>query len=152
MEEILQLREYLLEARYDEALLLIDELEEMAKDDKITRIGSYAVVLLMHLVKQEIEQRTTCSWDLSITEALDRIHDSNARRKAHGVYLKTTELRETLEAKFGHALRRAAAEIHDGKFTAKELAHLINKPLIIDKALDLILTYEPDVSADKGEE
>lgn len=149
MEEIMQLKEYLLEARYDEALLLIDELEEMAKDDKITRISSYAVVLLMHLIKQEVEQRTTRSWDLSIAEALDRIHDSNARRKAHGVYLKTPELRETLETKFGHALRRAAAEIHDGKFTAKELAHVVNKTLITDKALDLILSYEPDESAEE---
>lgn len=148
MEEILQLKEYLLEARYDEALLLVDELEEMAKDDKITRIGSYAVVLMMHLIKQEVEQKTTRSWDLSILEALDRIHDSNSRRKAHGIYLKAPELRETLEAKFSHALRRASAEIHEGKFTVRELVHLVNKAGIVEKALHLILTYQPDELAD----
>ncbi|MFY7997340.1 MAG: DUF29 family protein [Candidatus Kapaibacteriota bacterium] len=147
MDEILQLREYLVEARYDEALLLIDEMEEMAKDDKITRIGSYAVVLLVHLIKQEVEQRTTRSWDVSIAEALDRIHDSNARRKAHGVYLKAPELQAIMEAKFGHALRRAASEIHDGKFTAKELVRLVDKVPLIGKALHLILTYQPDESA-----
>ena len=144
MEEILQLKEYLLEARYDEALLLIDELEEMVKDDKITRIGSYAVILIMHIVKQEVEQRTTRSWDLSIAEAVDRIHDSNSRRKSRGVYLQESELRESLESKFHHALRRAAAEIHEGKFTAKELAHLVQEQAIIDKALHLILTYNPN--------
>lgn len=144
MDEILQLKQYLLEARYDEALMLADELEEMAKDDKITRISSFAVILMMHLVKQEVEQRTTRSWDLSIAEAVDRIYDSNSRRKSHGSYLQESELRETLEAKFHHALRRAAAEIHEGKFTAKELVRIVQRQAIIDKALHLILTYNPN--------
>jgi hypothetical protein len=44
-------------------------------------------------------------------------------------------------------LRRAASEIHDGKFTAKELVRLVDKVPLIGKALHLILTYQPDESA-----
>ncbi len=144
MEELLQLKEYLTGARYDEAMMLVEELEEMAKDDKITRIGSYGVILLMHLAKQDVEQRTTRSWDLSIDEALDKIHDSNARRKAKGTYLNTLELREMLEAKFYHALKRASAEIYGGQYSAKELAQLVDKDVLVEKALYLILTYQPE--------
>ena len=64
MEELLTLRELLIKGDMSGALAIVDELEEMSRDDKINNIRSYAVVLLMHLIKQQAENRTTRSWDL----------------------------------------------------------------------------------------
>ena len=57
MEELWELRKNIEEQRYPEALLLIGELEEMSKDDKLNKIYSYAVILLLHLIKQKAEHR-----------------------------------------------------------------------------------------------
>ncbi len=44
----------------------------MSKEDKIHKIRSYAIILLIHLIKQEAEQRTTRSWDCSIYSAREQ--------------------------------------------------------------------------------
>jgi len=41
MEELTTLRSYIEAKRYDEALALIAEMEEMSLDDKINKIGSF---------------------------------------------------------------------------------------------------------------
>lgn len=64
MEELLTLRELLIKGDMTGALAIVDELEEMSRDDKINNIRSYAVILLMHLIKQKAENRTTKSWEL----------------------------------------------------------------------------------------
>ena len=38
MEELYELRTYIETGKYQEALLLLDEMEEMSRDDKINRI------------------------------------------------------------------------------------------------------------------
>lgn len=53
MEELLELRELVVSGNLKAALSLIDELEEMSKEDKINKIYSYCVVLLVHLIKQQ---------------------------------------------------------------------------------------------------
>ena len=40
MEELLELRRSIDERRYVDALLIVDELEEMSRDDKINRMDS----------------------------------------------------------------------------------------------------------------
>ncbi|MCL6752972.1 hypothetical protein KBT16_19155 [Nostoc sp. CCCryo 231-06] len=49
MEELLELRQLLEQGKIHEALLLVDELEEMSLGDKINKIDSYGVILLIHL-------------------------------------------------------------------------------------------------------
>ena len=43
----------------------MEDLEEMGRKSIIKTIRSYAVILLLHLIKQQAEKRTTCSWDVS---------------------------------------------------------------------------------------
>jgi len=59
MEELAELRNYIQSERY--ALLLIDELEEMSQEDKLNKIHSHAIILLLHLIKQHAEQRSSRS-------------------------------------------------------------------------------------------
>jgi hypothetical protein len=82
MEELLELKGFLLSGNIHDALLLVEEMTEMSKDDKINKISSYAKILLLHLIKRSAEQRTTRSWELSIKDAVNEIQTTNQRRKA----------------------------------------------------------------------
>jgi hypothetical protein len=138
MDEILELRQCIEEGRYDDALLIIDEMEEMAKDDKLNKIYSYAVVLLIHLIKQHAEQRTTRSWDISIRNASEDILRVNKRRKADGNYATGDDLREILSDAFPQALRRASQEAFEGRYDEAQLATMIDQKRLLDEAFTLI--------------
>lgn len=58
MEELLELRQLLKQGKIHEALLLVDELEEMSLSDKINKIDSYGVILLIHLQQIAINRAT----------------------------------------------------------------------------------------------
>ena len=138
MEELLTLRQHLEHQRYDEALLLISEMEEMSRDDKLNRIGSFAIILLLHLIKQAAEKRTTRSWDVSIRNAIWEIGRINKRRKAGGYYLDDADLKETLAEAFPVALAKASLEAYEGQYREEELQHMIDQEAILQKAYVLI--------------
>jgi hypothetical protein len=94
MEELDELRQAIEAGDYDQALAILDELDAISRDDKITKMMSYMRVLLVHLIKQVAEQRSTRSWEDSITESLDRTVILNKRRKAGGYYLDDATLAE----------------------------------------------------------
>ncbi len=84
MEELFELKDLLLAGNINDALLLVNELTEMSKDDKLNKIFSFSIVLLLHLIKQQAEKRSTRSWEVSIRNAVRQIKRSNKRRKAGG--------------------------------------------------------------------
>jgi len=64
MEELFELRTCLEQRRYTDAMALLGEMEEMSKDDKINKISSFTVVLLLHLIKKRathLSRDTSCS-------------------------------------------------------------------------------------------
>lgn len=138
MEELLDLRQLLEQGKINEALLLVDELEEMSLSDKINKIDSYGVILLIHLIKQKAENRSTRSWEVSIENAVREINKINKRRKSGGVYLTPTELQEILEQGYQVAIKRAALEAFEGRYEAEELAAMVNEEEMINQALQLI--------------
>lgn len=138
MEELLMLRQYIEQQRYAEALALIGEMEEMSREDKLNKIYSYAILLLLHLIKQNAENRTTRSWEYSIRNAAREILRINKRRKAGGTYAISEELKEILEEAYQSALERAALEAFEGQYSDEKLAGMIDKEAILAKALALI--------------
>ena len=140
MEEILELKELLLKGDIKASLAIVEELEEMSKDDKINNISSYSIILLLHLIKQQAENRTSRSWDVSIRNSVREIQRKNKRRKAGGYYLTTEELRSALEEAYPEAIDRASLEVEEGRYETEELEKLVNKGEMIDRALSLILT------------
>jgi len=139
MEELCTLKELLLKGDIKGSLALVEELEEMSRDDKINNIRSYAVILLLHLIKQQAEKRTTRSWEVYIRNSVREIQRKNKRRKAGGYYLTTEELVETLEEAYLNALDEASLEVEEGRYEPEELEKLINKEEILNHALALIL-------------
>jgi len=138
MEELDELRQAIEAGDYDQALAILDELDAMSRDDKITKTMSYMRVLLVHLIKQVAEQRSTRSWEDSITESLDRIIMLNKRRKAGGYYLDDATLAEALAETYPSALRRAAREAFEGTYTAEQLTAMIDREALLKDALQRI--------------
>jgi hypothetical protein len=143
MEELEALRKMVEDHDYSAALTLIDEMDEMAKDDKIVKVKAYIKILLIHLIKQAAENRSTRSWERSIENSLDGIFESNKRQKASGFYLVSQDLTDAINERFNKALKDAAEEAFGGAYPAKVLAEMIDAEAIKKEALDLILNYEP---------
>ena len=138
MEELTELRKSIEEQNYSKALRIVDELEEMTLEDKLNKIYSYMVVLLLHLIKQEAENKLTRSWELSIANSVKQINRTNKRRKAGGYYAKQQDLEEIIEDAFEIALKGAALEAFGGSYSQEELLDLIDPNNIKNKALSLI--------------
>jgi lipopolysaccharide biosynthesis regulator YciM len=134
MDELLELKQKIIDRQWDEALAIATELEEMSKDDKINSISSFCVILLMHIIKQEAEQRTTKSWDVSIKNCVAEIKKRNKRRKSGGTYLTVQELTEILEESYELALLRASLEAFEGRFDTDYLEEIVDRNLVLDKA------------------
>lgn len=142
MEEILTLKNLLLQGDFQGALTIVEELEEMSRNDIIKTIRSYAVIVLIHLIKQQAENRSTRSWEVSIRNSVREIQRENKRRKSGGYYLTKEELLETLEEAYLNAIDEASLEVKEGLYEPEELEKLVNKKEIIHHALNLILPGE----------
>ncbi len=142
MDELMMLRKMVEEHDYEGALAIIGDLDEMAKDDKINKIESYLVVLLIHLVKQNAEQRTTKSWNRSIDNSLAGIAKSNKQRNAGGHYMRDDEFPALIDEMFALSVRNASYEAFEAIYSADQLADMINADQIKQDAFDRILSYK----------
>ncbi len=69
-QELIDLRNSILEERYQDALAIVDELEGMSKQAILRNIESFLVRMLIHLIKNQVESRLTNSWVASISDAV----------------------------------------------------------------------------------
>ena len=138
MNELQELREKIEKQDYQGALLIVNELEEMSVEDKLNKIYSYMVILLVHLIKQEAENRTTSSWNRSIYNSIKYINKTNKRRRSGGYYASDEVLNEIIEEAYEHALSEASFEAFEGKMSPTELEKKVNLEKIKQKAFTLI--------------
>ena len=143
MEELLELKALLLKGDIKGSLAIVEELEDMSKNGIISTIRGYAVILLLHLIKQQAENRTTRSWDVSIRNSVREIQRQNKRRKAAGYYLSDEELTETLNDAYLNALDAASLEVELGRYQSEEIEAIIDKNKLISDAFLLIKTFSP---------
>jgi len=139
MEELFELRACIEEGRYTDAIVLLGEMEEMSRDDKINNIGSFLEILLLNLIKQYAEKRTTRSWEASIFNSVHQINKINRRRKSGGYYLTAEEIREAIEESYPAALKHAALEAFEGILDDAELAGKVDEAQIKEDALNLLM-------------
>jgi hypothetical protein len=139
MEELLELRACLEQHRYADALNLVAEMEEMSREDKINKIGSFIKIMLLHLIKRHAEKRSTRSWDLSIDNALHEIQKTNQRRKARGCYVSHDEVKQLISENYPYALRYAAFEAFGGRYEATELEGMFVPDVVQQEAYQLLV-------------
>jgi hypothetical protein len=143
MEELLELHDAITEHRYDDALAIVEEMTAMAKKDIIDKLSSLVEILLIHLIKCQVEQRTTHSWTTSIIAALAAIKRYNARDTRKGVYLEKNGFQEQIDEVWSLALRKASLEAFGGKYSPREFAQLVDAEAVKAQALDYILNGYP---------
>ena len=135
MEELETLRRYIASGYLNGALAVLDEMEAMSQEDKINRVRSYLVVLLMHLIKESIEQRTTRSWQNSIRLALHQIEHHNKRRKAGGYYVPAEDMPQLVAEAMETAIIAASTEVLDGTLSPEEVEARIDRGVLVAQAL-----------------
>ncbi len=125
------------------SLAIVEDLEDMSKNGTISTIRSYAVILLLHLIKQQAENRTTRSWDVSIRNSVREIQRQNKRQKVAGYYLSDQELTDTLNDAYLNALDAASLEVESGRYQSEQLEAIIDKNKLISTAFLLIKNVSP---------
>ncbi|MBG1269701.1 DUF29 family protein [Nostoc sp. WHI] len=141
-QELWDLRKSILDGRYDDALVLVDELELMSRKSYIRNIRSFLIRLITHLIKNQVEQRLTNSWVASIKGSILEIQDLNLQDNKTSHYVKQDEWEDLLNAAYDAAIDPASAEIFDGLYTPKRLQTMVDKSLIIFRTKDFLnLTY-----------
>jgi Domain of unknown function DUF29 len=145
-QELIELRQSILEGRYDDALEIIDDLEDMSKQAILRKIEAFLVRLYIHLIKNQIEQRLTNSWIASISDSIIQIAKLNIKDNKKSYYIQVDEWQEYLEEALTMAIRPASAEIFDGTLKPSQVSQRINQEVLLDVAqnlLDLTYQYQP---------
>ena len=140
MEEILELKQNLLSGNINRALCIVEELEEVGRKSIIENLESFLVILLIHLIKNQVEQRLTSSWKKSILNSLVAIQKKNKLgKKAHYIY--RDEWLEYIESNYPSALLNSSYEIRGG-IDYQELKMLVDREKLFDLTNKLLnLTY-----------
>lgn len=142
-QELIDLRTSILEGRYEDALSLVDELEWMSQQGILLNIQSFVLRLILHLIKNQVEQRLTNSWAASISDSIRKIHKLNLKQNKTSYYIKPDEWDEILEEEFESAIDAASVEVHQGAYSPFQLLDMVNKSEIFLTAKNLLnLTYQ----------
>lgn len=142
-QELIDLRNSILEGRYADALEIVDELDWMSKKATLRSIKSFLVRMLIHLIKNQVEQRLTNSWIASISDSVVQIQDLNLHDNKTSHYVKRDEWELMLENALAAAIRPASVEVLNGKLKPSQLSQMIDKSQIFTTAQQLLaLTYE----------
>jgi hypothetical protein len=142
-QELLDLKNYIIGGRYADALSLIDDLEGMSKKAILQAIESFLVRMLIHLIKNQVEQRLTNSWVASIRDSLLKIHKLNLKDNKSAYYISQDEWQSYLDRSFEDAVFAAADEIFEGAYSALQVLEMVDKNQIVVTANHLLnLTYE----------
>lgn len=142
-QELIDLKNSILAGRYAEALAIVDELEGISKQAILRNIESFLVRMLVHLIKNKIEQRLTNSWAASISDSLRQIQKLNLKENKTSYYIKQDEWHPFLEEAVEAAISPASVEVRDGVYNSFQLSDLVDRTEIIKTAQKLVdLTYE----------
>jgi hypothetical protein len=145
-QELIDLRNSILEQRYTDALAIVDELEGMSKKAIIRQIKSFLKTLLIHLIKNQIEKRLTNSWTASIRNAILEIEDVNLKENKKSYYINQDAWNDYLENEIDVAIRDASVEVMNGIYSPFQLADIVDQQEIIHQAeLLLNLTYNHSI-------
>ncbi len=143
VQELIDLRQSIVEGRYQDALDIVDDLEGMGKQAILRNIESFLVRLLVHLIKNQVAKCLTNSWAASINDSIRQIKKLNLKDNKKSFYINQSDWSEYLVEAFEAALLEASIEVYGGSYTPMQLKEMVNQEQVLNIALSLIsLTYE----------
>ncbi|MEH2058038.1 MAG: DUF29 family protein [Nostoc sp.] len=142
-QELIDLRTFIQEGRYADALAIVDELEGMSKQAILRNIQAYLKILLIHLIKNQVEQRLTGSWANSIRNSIREIKKLNIKDNKTSYYINLGEWQNLIEEEIiEDAIADASEEVMNGSYNQFQLAEMVEINQITQTALKfLALTY-----------
>ncbi|MEH2416121.1 DUF29 family protein [Nostoc sp.] len=145
-QELIDLRTCIQEGRYADALVIVDELEGMSKQAILRNIQAYLRILLIHLIKNQVEQRLTSYWVAFIRNSLIEIKKLNLKDNKKSYYINLKEWDSYIEDEIEVAVGDASVEVLNGMYNEFQLAGMVDKNQIIQTVLKLLaLTYSYSV-------
>lgn len=143
-QELIELRASILEGRYADALAIVDELEGMSKQAILRNIESFINRMLIHLIKNQVEQRLTNSWSASIRDSVREIQKLNLKENKTSYYINADEWEQIIEDELEAAIRTASVEVANGAYTSSQLSELVDRSQLMqtqESLLALIYTH-----------
>jgi Domain of unknown function DUF29 len=141
-QELIDLRKSIVEGRYADALAIVDELEGMSKQAILRNIQAYLKILLIHVIKNQVEQRLTNSWAASIRNSTVEIKKLNLKENKTSYYINSDEWDTFIEEEIEAATRDASLEALNGRYNEFQFGEMVDKNLLIEVAQRLLaLTY-----------
>lgn len=142
-QELIDLRTSILEGRYADALVIVDDLEGMSKQAILRQIKSFLRVLVIHLIKNQVERRLTGSWANSIRFSIREIKDLNLKDNKTSYYIKSDEWENLLDEEIiEDAIALASEEVLNGAYSQLQLSEIVDQTQIIHICHNLLaLTY-----------
>ncbi len=142
IQELEELQHSIVEGRIPDALALIEELDGMSRRAIISTIESFIKRMLVHLIKNQTEQRITNSWASSIQDSVVHIQKLNQQGNKKTFYIRQDDWYDLIDESFELALFEASTEAFGGVYTPFELSEKIDKHKVIETAMSFIqLTY-----------
>ena len=143
IQELIDLRQTIVEGRYQDALDIIDELEGIGKQAILRNIESFLVRLLIHLIKNQMEKRLTNSWAAFISDSIIQIKKLNLKDNKKSYYIKQGEWLPYLEEAIELAIRPVSIELLSGSLKPAEISKQINRDELVSISQKLMnLTYK----------
>ena len=141
-QELIDLRICIMEGRTQDALIIIDELDGMSTKDILLKIESYLMVLLVHLITNQLERRLTNSWAAFLRNSIRKIQDLNLKPNETSYYIREDEWEEMLEVAMEFAIGDASVEVEGGAYSPFELEEMVDKTALMATAKSFLgLTY-----------
>ena len=137
-QELIDLRASILEGRYADALIIVDELEGMSKQAVLRNIESFLDRILIHLIKNQIEQRLTNSWAASIRDLIREIYKLNLKENKKSYYINRDDWKEVIEDELEAAIATASVELSNGAYTPSQLSEMVDRSQIISNTQSLL--------------
>ena len=141
-QELEDLRTSILEGRYKDALALLDLLDGMSKKAIFQAIESFVIRMLIHLIKNQVEQRLTSSWAASIRGSLIEIKKLNLKENKKSYYIKQSEWEPMLYDALEVAISDASVEAFEGAYNPFQFTEMVDRNEVLLTAQSLLeLTY-----------
>ncbi len=142
-QELIDLKKSILEGRYADALAIVDELEGMSKQAILRNIQAYLNILLIHLIKNQVEQRLTGSWANYIRNSIREIKKLNIKDNKKSYYINLGEWESLIEEEvIEDAIADASDEVMSGVYNQFQLAEIVDRNQVTQTALKFLsLTY-----------
>ncbi|MDY6806327.1 MAG: DUF29 family protein [Cyanobacteriota bacterium] len=142
IQELIDLRQSIIEGRTDDALEIIDDLEGMSKEHILQKIESFLVRLLVHLMKNNVDRHLTNSWAASMRDSLLKIQRLNLKANKTSYYINQADWDVYLEDAFEDAIFEASIEVSEGAYKPGQLKEVVDKTEVLNVANKwLFLTY-----------